>query len=154
MGEDVCVGGPGSKYIGTCCTFPSILLWTWNRNWSFGPQARPPGLLHVMSGHSPPYAKQRDMVKGRERRFIMQPIFKHLQGIDMNYRLKLTKNWCRGGEECLIKQSWSKCSLIDYYLSSGSVGFWRSCCCCHHLTYLWSPWDKYFCSRVQSCHYR
>jgi hypothetical protein len=43
----------------------------WNQ--SFGLKAWTPGIPHAKSGHSPFYAKYRDMVKGREKRLITGP---------------------------------------------------------------------------------
>jgi hypothetical protein len=41
-------------------------------------------------------------------------------GSDMNFRFKWRKNWGRGQEVVfIIKQSWSKCGLVDHYLSAG-----------------------------------
>jgi hypothetical protein len=91
----------------------------------------------------------------REKRFTggmgsqtaPQFVFGHLQGIDISFRFKQRKNWGRGREVCIIKQSWSKCSPIISVLVFW--GFWRSCYCCHHSRQaIWFSKDDYSRSRV------
>lgn len=48
---------------------------------------------------------------------IRLSIFIHPRGIDLSFE----RNLGRGREVCLIKESWSKCGLVDHYLSSGSA---------------------------------
>jgi hypothetical protein len=62
------------------------------------------------------------MVKSRERRGRVntQPISSHLWGTEIRFRFKYRKNWGRGREVHIMKPSWSKCGVVNYYLSSGS----------------------------------
>jgi hypothetical protein len=47
-------------------------------------------------------------------------------GTDMSFRYKCRKNWGRGREACINKQSQTNYGLVDHYLSSGSSsGSWK-----------------------------